>query len=43
MAKLSVKEIYEPFVVAQVEAAVKAANDEYAFPVYYTISVEIKD
>lgn len=42
-AKLSVKEIYEPLVTAQVEAAVKDADDEYAIPAYYKISVEIKE
>ena len=42
-AKLSVKEIYEPLVVAQVDEAVKNANDEFAIPAYYTITVEIKD
>ena len=41
-AKLSVKEIYEPLVTAQVDAAVQNADDEYAIPVYYTIIVEIK-
>lgn len=40
-AKLSVKEIYEPLVAAQIEAAVQRADDEYAIPAYYTISVEI--
>lgn len=42
-AKLSVKEIYEPLVVAQIDAAVQNAEDEFAIPAYYTISVEIKD
>lgn len=42
-AKLSVKEIYEPLVVAQVDAAVQNADDELAIPAYYTINVEIKD
>ena len=41
-AKMSVKEIYEPLVVAQVDAAVKNAADEYAIPAYYTIFVEIR-
>lgn len=41
-AKLSVKEIYEPLVAAQVDAAVKNANDEFAVPAYYTIIVEIE-
>ncbi len=41
-AKMSVKEIYEPLVVAQVDAAVKNAADEYAIPAYYTIIVEIR-
>ena len=41
-AKLSVKEIYEPLIIAQIDAAVKQANDEYAVPAYYTINVEIK-
>ncbi len=41
-AKLSVKEIYEPLVVAQVDAAVKNADDEFAIPAYYTIDVEIR-
>ena len=42
-AKLSVKEIYEPLVAAQVDAAVRNAEDEYAIPAYYTVIVEIKD
>ena len=42
-AKLSVKEIYEPLIAAQVDAAVKNANDEFAIPAYYSISVVIKD
>ena len=42
-AKLSVKELYEPLIMAQVDAAVKNANDEFAIPAYYSISVEIKD
>ena len=42
-AKLSVKEIYEPLVIAQVDAAVQNANDEFAIPAYYTINVEIND
>ncbi len=41
-AKLSVKEIYEPLVIAQVDAAVQDADDEYAIPAYYTIIVEIR-
>lgn len=41
-AKLSVKEIYEPLVKAQVDAAVQDADDEYAIPAYYTIIVEIR-
>lgn len=41
-AKLSVKEIYEPLVAAQIEAALQNAADEYAIPAYYTINVEIK-
>ena len=41
-AKLSVKEIYEPLVMAQVNAAVQNADDEFAIPAYYTISVEIR-
>ena len=41
-AKLSVKELYEPLVTAQVDAAVQAADDEYAMPAYYSIIVEIK-
>ena len=41
-AKLSVKEIYEPLVAAQIDAALKNAADEYAIPAYYTIIVEIK-
>ncbi len=42
-AKLSVKELYEPLVIAQVDEAVKNAADEYAIPAYYTISVNIRD
>lgn len=42
-AKLSVKEIYEPLVAAQIDEAVKNAADEYAVPAYYSISVIIKD
>ena len=42
-AKLSVKEIYEPLVAAQVDAAVRNADDEYAIPAYYTIDVEFRD
>ena len=41
-AKLSVKEIYEPFIKAQVDAAVQDAADEYAIPPQYTITVEIR-
>lgn len=41
-AKLSVKEIYEPLVAAQIDAALQKANDEFAIPPYYTIIVEIK-
>ena len=42
-AKLSVKEIYEPLVAAQIEAALQNAADEYAIPAYYAIIVEIKN
>ncbi len=42
-AKLSVKELYEPFIKAQVDAAVQNAADEYAIPPQYTITVEIRD
>ncbi len=42
-AKLSVKEIYEPLVTAQVDAAVQNAEDEFAIPAYYTIIVEIRN
>lgn len=42
-AKLSVKEIYEPIVSAQIDAAVQNADDEFAIPPVYTINVEIKD
>ena len=42
-AKLSVKEIYEPLIKAQVDAAVRDAADEYAVGANYTIIVEIKD
>ena len=42
-AILSVKEIYEPLIVAQVDAAVQNAADNYAIPAYYTITVEIKN
>ncbi len=42
-AKLSVKEIYEPLVAAQIEAALQNAADEYAIPAYYSIIVEIKN
>ena len=41
-AKLSVKEIYEPLVLAQVDAAVQNADDEFAIPAYYTIIVEVR-
>lgn len=41
-AKLSVKEIYEPLVAAQIESALQNAADEYAIPAYFTIFVEIK-
>lgn len=41
-AKLSVKEIFEPLVKAQVDAAVQNAEDEFAIPPQYTIIVEIK-
>lgn len=42
-AKLSVQEIFQPIVTAQITASVKAANDKYAVPVYYTVEVEIDD
>ena len=42
-AKLSVKEIYEPLITAQVDKAVEDAADEYAIPAYYTITVNVKD
>ena len=42
-ARLSVKEIYEPLVKAQIDAAVQDAEDEYAIPPQYTINVEIRD
>lgn len=42
-AKLSVKEIYEPVIKAQIDEAVKRAEDEYAIPAYYTITVNVKD
>ncbi len=42
-AKLSVKEIYEPLIAAQVDEAVKNAADEFAIPAYYTITVSIKE
>ena len=42
-AKLSVKEVFEPIIMAQVDEAVKNAADVFAIPVYYTISVEIKE
>ena len=41
-AKLSVKEIYEPFIKAQVDTAVQNAEDAYAIPPQYTINVEIR-
>jgi hypothetical protein len=43
LAKLSVKEIYEPLIKAEIDNAVKRAADEYAVPAYYTITVNIKD
>lgn len=42
-AKLSVKEIYEPLVTAQIDAAIQNAADEFAIPAYYTIMIEIKN
>lgn len=42
-AKLSVKEIYEPLVTAQINTALENAADEYAIPPNYTINVEIKE
>ncbi len=42
-AQLSVKEIYEPVIKAQIDEAVKRADDEYAIPAYYTITVNIKE
>lgn len=42
-AKLSVKEIYEPLIAAQIDAAIKSASDEYAIPPYYSIIVNVKD
>jgi len=42
-AKLSVKEIYEPLVTAQIDTAVQNAEDEFAIPAYYTIAVEIRE
>ena len=41
-AKLSVKELYEPLIKAQVDAAVQNAEDEFAIPPQYTINVEIR-
>lgn len=41
-AKLSVKELYEPLIKAQIDAAVQNAADEYAIPPQYTINVEIR-
>lgn len=41
-AKLAVKEMFEPLVKAQVDAAVQNAADEFAIPAQYTIFVEIK-
>ena len=42
-AKLSVKELYEPLIKAQIDAAVQDAADEYAIPPQYTINIEIRD
>lgn len=42
-AKLSVKEIYEPLVTAQVDSAVQNAADDFAIPAYYKIHVEVRD
>lgn len=42
-AKLSVKELYEPLIQAQIDAAVQDAEDAYAIPPQYTITVEIRN
>lgn len=41
-AKLSVKELFEPLVKAQIDAALENAEDDFAIPPQYTIIVEIK-
>ena len=41
-AELSIQEIFEPIIVAAVDAAVSEAADPYAVPVYYTVNVIIK-
>ncbi len=38
-AALSVKEIFEPVLKKQIDDALNAANDEFAIPPYYSISV----
>ena len=41
-AELSIQEIFEPIIVAAVDAAVSEAADQFAVPVYYTVNVIIK-
>ena len=38
-AALSVKEIFEPVLKKQIDAALEEADDQYAIPPYYTIQV----
>ena len=38
-AALSVKEIFEPVLKKQIDAALEEANDQFAIPPYYTIQV----
>ena len=38
-AALSVKEVFEPVLKKQIEAALEEANDQFAIPPYYTIQV----
>jgi len=41
-AELSIQEIFEPIIVAAVDAAVTEAADPFVIPVYYTVNVIIK-
>ncbi len=42
-AALSVKEIFEPVLRKQINAALEEANDQFAIPPYYTIQVLVGD